>query len=273
MSILCRLLVHRAAAGPWNMAVDEVLAHQAGKQRCCFRLYAWVPATLSLGYFQRYADRRSHRPSATCPVVRRPSGGGAIVHDRETTYSLVVPRSDVLGRRPGNLYHEVHRAIAEALSNWGLTAALWQPEEPSTTESKQLEQPAACAGNSQRSGKSAPFLCFQRRSCGDLVVGSVKVAGSAQRRTAAAVLQHGSILLARSPAAPELPGAAELAGQAIDEESFAEAFLQALSRRLHFTWKVDELSHDEQARAAELVTSKYASDRWTIDRQRPGGNS
>ncbi len=88
----CRLLIDPPGAGAWNMAVDEMLLEWSAAQGgCCLRLYGWREATLSLGYFQEYADRAGHGPSRNCPVVRRLTGGGAIVHDAELTYSLVVP--------------------------------------------------------------------------------------------------------------------------------------------------------------------------------------
>lgn len=271
MHIDCRLLVHRAAAGPWNMAVDEALAERVGNEGgCCFRLYRWVPATLSLGYFQEYSDRKSHRPSAACPVVRRPSGGGAIVHDRELTYSLIVPRYHPLGHWSSHLYQQVHLAIADALAHWQLAAELWLPENPTGCKTQQIDALSGCAAGDPARDAAPPFLCFQRRSCGDLIVGPVKVAGSAQRRYAGAVLQHGSILLARSPAAPELPGAAEVAGRQIDEDTLAELLLDALAQRLGFAWHGSQLSETEQGRAGQLVAAKYAADAWTVDRRRAG---
>lgn len=69
----CRLLRHAPAPGAWNMAVDEVLLERAV---ACLRFYRWSEPTLSLGYFQAYADRREHPPSLPCAAVRRLTGGG-----------------------------------------------------------------------------------------------------------------------------------------------------------------------------------------------------
>ena len=81
------LLLDPPASGAWNMAVDEVLWRwSAAAGRCCWRFYRWEEPTLSLGYFQSYDDRARHAASQGCPVVRRPSGGGAIVHDKEKGY-------------------------------------------------------------------------------------------------------------------------------------------------------------------------------------------
>jgi len=273
MNISCRLLRHRASGGPWNMAVDEVLTERTALAgTSCFRIYTWVPPTLSLGYFQRYEDREHHRPSADCPVVRRPSGGGAIVHDREITYSFAVPRSCRLAGNVARLYEQVHLAVADALRCWQVQAELWRPDMPGRQYSaQQRDDEVGGCGAGWRADSRSAFLCFQRRACGDLVIGKVKVAGSAQRRSAGAVLQHGSILLARSAAAPELPGVCDVTGRAIDEEQFAEALLEAVARRLGLSWQPAELSAAEQARATQLVVEKYAHQRWTIQRRRTGG--
>ena len=88
----CRLLRDAAGEGAWNMAVDEALLESAATNNSMtLRLYAWSEPTLSLGYFQRYEDRRLHPESLACTCTRRSSGGGAILHDRELTYSLSVP--------------------------------------------------------------------------------------------------------------------------------------------------------------------------------------
>ncbi len=80
------LLLDPPAPGAWNMAVDEALLEDAAlERRCWLRFYRWQEPTLSLGYFQSYADRRQHPASSGCPAVRRTSGGGAILHDAEVT--------------------------------------------------------------------------------------------------------------------------------------------------------------------------------------------
>jgi lipoate-protein ligase A len=119
---------------------------------------------------------------------------------------------------------------------------------------------------------SSPFLCFQRRSPGDVLVGAVKVAGSAQRRSHSAVLQHGSLLLARSPAAPELPGLREITGQDFAVESVLEGLLECLSKRLKLNWIVEPLSQDERYGAAQLVAEKHGAEGWITQRGRTGQN-
>jgi lipoate-protein ligase A len=185
------LLVEPPSAGAWNMAVDEALLSMAAEEgQMALRFYQWCEPTLSLGYFQRQRDRAQHPSSLNCPLVRRASGGGAIVHDRELTYSLSLPATQPLAERADRLYVAVHTTLIELLGELGAVAQLSGPSEPPPTE---------------------PFLCFQRKSAADVVIqsprgGAVKIAGSAQRRRRGAILQHGSVLLRRSSRAPELPG-------------------------------------------------------------------
>lgn len=232
------------------MAVDELLLEwSAERGGCCWRFYGWEEPTLSLGYFQEYDDRRRHTSSRNCPVVRRLTGGGAIVHDAELTYSLVVPAGHPLAVRRNLLYETVHTSLIEVLADLGVTATLYLPPGP-------------------RKQKEQPFLCFRRRAPGDVLVNRAKVAGSAQRRRRGAMLQHGSVLLRRCPATPELVALEDLTGRSIAREELADAWLAGLGRRLALAWRPQPLSEHERSRAAALVESRYASTRWVEDRER-----
>ena len=105
MSEAWRLLLDPPAAGAWNMAVDEVLLNgtAAGISRPTLRFYQWMPPCLSLGYFQDFSVVNLDGCRALgVEVVRRPTGGRAILHDRELTYSVALPAS-VLGHDGGVL--------------------------------------------------------------------------------------------------------------------------------------------------------------------------
>ena len=246
----CRLLIDPPGAGAWNMAVDEVLmGWSAATGGCCLRFYGWREPTLSLGYFQVYGDRDRHAPSLGCPAVRRTSGGGAIVHDRELTYSIVVPCGHPLAVRRLALYRAVHTSLIEQLWELGVTASL-------------------CAEAGGPTPGRQPFLCFQRRAAGDVLVGPAKVAGSAQRRSPGAVLQHGSVLVGRSPAAPELPGLNELLETPVRETQLAEVWLAGLSRRLGLRCESGPLSEAERRQVGALAQSKYGAEAWTRNRRR-----
>jgi lipoate-protein ligase A len=244
----CRLLDDPPAPGPWNMAVDEALLEWSADQGCCWRFYRWDRPTLSLGYFQRYEDRIEHAPSLGCPAVRRLTGGGAIVHDAELTYSLVVPGSHPMAADRDLLYRIVHTSLITVLATFGLNATL-------------------CEGPARSDRKRQPLLCFRRRAPGDVLVGGIKVAGSAQRRRRWAVLQHGSLLLRRSAAAPELAALEDLAGRAIREDHLAEGWLRELSSRLGMKWRSISLPERQRQRAVTLAETRYASARWTESRR------
>ena len=102
-------------------------------------------------------------------------------------------------------------------------------------------------------------------------MGGVKVAGSAQRRCRGAVLQHGSLLLARSPAAPELDGLKELTGKALDAEEFIQAWLEELGSVLGVAWRREALAEGHRRRAAALLAEKYSAAAWTENRGRGSG--
>jgi lipoate-protein ligase A len=230
------------------MAVDEALLEDAAlERRCWLRFYRWQEPTLSLGYFQSYADRRQHLASSSCPAVRRSSGGGAILHDLEVTYSLAVPEGHPLAASRLRTYRVVHEALVETLARRGIRAGIFA----------ETDRPPAA---------KSPFLCFQRRSQGDVLVGGEKIAGSAQKRCRGAVLQHGSVLLARSPWAPELPGLKEVANQPIDAEEFVREWLGNLAVALAMSWERVDIFLPHRERATAIAESKYSAAGWTMNR-------
>ncbi len=241
------------ARGSWNMALDEALLHRAAAGASpVLRFYEWQEPTLSLGYFQRYADRACHLPSAGCAVVRRATGGGAILHDRELTYSCVLPPGHPLGGRATDLYHAIHKSIVAVLAEFGLTAGLVEC----------ARQSLATAGCGTRNQDTEPFLCFARRTPGDVLLDGWKIAGSAQRRHRGAVLQHGSILFERSPFAPELPGLHDLTSANLDRRDFATRLRNNLSVRPEFELTFSPVSADVTAEATAIEASKFAADHW-----------
>lgn len=181
-------------SGAENMAIDQALLEFAGREHCVIlRLYSWSRPTLSLGYFQKYDARLTHQPSRDLDIVRRSTGGGAIVHDHDWTYSVCVPDDRLrskLGAVP-ELYETIHESVISWLAGYGIRASRFREDGSCPTE--------GCS-----------FLCFERRSAGDVVAHDTKLLGSAQRRKHHALLQHGSLLLERSTYAPSLDGTKEL---------------------------------------------------------------
>ena len=251
------------------MGVDEAILLDAIENgNATLRFYQWSEPTLSLGYFQQYADREQHAASRGCAVVRRQTGGGAILHDRELTYSLTLPANYPLTRNKGKLYSTVHNEFIAALS---------AAESPSGSETA-----LRIRGDETPPQSSVePFLCFQRQSAGDVIlIGRTdklstnitpvpspqipwKVLGSAQRRHRGAILQHGSLLIDASPAAPELPGLQNLGRPFLPIKTLAEAVSRRLAAALDFRLIPAQLSAELQSKAADLTNNKYGSPAWT----------
>lgn len=258
------LLVDPPLPGAENMARDEALLDAVGRGDLppCLRFYAWSAPTLSLGYFQAFDEvRRQSESIASLPVVRRTTGGGAILHDLELTYALVVPIGHPWLRPNANhLYELAHRAIIGAIG---------PPVRMVGCEGS----PGACdqqgPASVSRTHRAGPFFCFDRRHSYDVVVpaehagdATRKLAGSAQRRTRTAVLQHGSLILDsrfpqqscatwRSLGGPGEFGAAVARLRSSFEQELGIATLER-------TWSARLLD------AATALVAKYAGAEWTL---------
>jgi lipoyl(octanoyl) transferase len=243
-----RLIIDPPARGTWNMAVDDALLQSAGEGVTTLRLYEWSEPTLSLGYFQSVAEREAHAASRNCPLVRRASGGGAIVHDHELTYCLAMPIAERFAAQANLLYDAVHSSLIESLKGFGVPA--------------HLQEPAATAA----APATPPFLCFQRRTRGDVLCGQAKIAGSAQRRQRGGLVQHGSILLSQSAAAPELPGIEQIAGISLAAGELATTLADQLAGKLGVQWAGSAFTDLEQSRANRCESDRFAAAEWTCRR-------
>ncbi len=171
-----RIVFDGAAAVAWNMACDAALLEAAQRDGTrTLRLYAWDAPTLSFGRHEP-ARRRYDRAAIEArglAAVRRPTGGRAVLHHHEVTYSVTAPTETFGSLR--DTYLEVHALIAAALRSLGAAVSLAPP------------RPAAGVGAG---------ACFASAAGGEVVAaGGRKLVGSAQVRQARAFLQHGSILL------------------------------------------------------------------------------
>lgn len=266
-----RLVVSGFADAATNMAVDEAIqtAHARGEVPPTLRLYGWRPAAVSIGYFQRMAaevDLDACRRLGY-GYVRRPTGGRAIFHHVELTYSVVI-REELL---PGSVL-ETYRTLAG-----GLVAAI-----------RRLGATAELAGGEPdpRLGGEASAACFDAPSAYELVVGGRKVVGSAQTRRHGAILQHGSVLLdldaerlftllrvdpeKRPEAIAHLrsraAGLRELLGREVSWDEAARALPEGFTEALGVAFVPGELTPAERRLAEELVATRYGTDAWNLRR-------
>ncbi len=242
--LLCRLVIDpEPGSGSWNMAVDEVLLEAALRQQhCTVRLYRWREATVSLGYFQEAAAARAAPELAALPMVRRLSGGGAILHHHELTYSCALPATHVLARRPQQVVERVHERIIAVLNRCGVAA--------------QMRGDAAC-----RTDES--LLCFSRTDPRDIVFRGHKILGSAQRRRRGAILQHGSLLLKQSEHAPSYPGVRDLTVNMRLDDHLAEQIAAEVGDALGSGTLPVTLTEQDRRRAAAFEQRRYQTLDWT----------
>lgn len=232
------------------MALDEALLLTTGSdQMPRFRFYYWSQPTISLGYFQDYNTFLATFPKFSgFPIVRRLTGGGAILHDREITYCLTLPAGHPLYKAgPIAAYTLVHQAIADCLAPLGLVLSL-RPKDPNYARVR-----------------DEPEFCFARPCPTDLVHPTGKLVGSAQRRLPTAFLQHGSIILEnRFPEQPTttLSGLLPAARSAAELERL---FAAELARKMEMTFVPRDLTAAECASTDKLI-SKYAGAAWTVHR-------
>jgi lipoate-protein ligase A len=255
-AIAGRLLFHRSGSAGWNMAVDQSILESVGRSAnsgneaaATLRFYTWQAPTLSLGYFQS-SDDSSPRFDKLARV-RRSTGGGAILHHHELTYSLSIATPPGEHGARSDLYRSVHDAVISELSQLSVTA---RPFRLSSCASKKVDK-------SKRS-LSEEFLCFQRRTDEDLIVSGYKVLGSAQRRSNRALLQHGSLLLRASEFASELPGIFDLTSRSLDSETLASRIGMAIGDLIGFTFSPGELTEQEKSQADQILSDRFESSSW-----------
>ncbi len=263
-----RLIITEAAPGSWNMAVDETIAllSARGATPPTLRFYRWNPPTVSLGRHQPVdeidLDEVRRRGWG---VVRRPTGGRAILHTDELTYSIAGPVDHPLLQGPVlDVYRRLSEGLLLGLQRLGLEAV--------------KAPPSARA-------RDVSAACFEVPSAYEISVQGKKIIGSAQRRASGFVLQHGSLPLfgdvtrlvevmtftdegARQAFRTHLAGRATTLEAALGRRvSFweaATAIVDGLNSALGLDFTEDDLTPEELAMAQEIEQSKYASPDWTM---------
>jgi lipoate-protein ligase A len=269
------ILEEEPRSGAANMAVDEALAESvaAGDSLPTLRFYRWQPAAVSLGRHQSVADvDESKVAEQGYDLVRRTTGGRAILHTDELTYSVAAPANEP--RMEGGVMD------AYLLMSNGLLAGL-----------DGLGLAAEKAAGDVRAGRDVSAACFEVPSAYEITAGGRKLMGSAQSRRKGYVLQHGSLPLigdiTRLVGLLTLPqGEADalrthLAERActlaqalhvsddsplLDFRRVAESMADGLADALNVTWQPGHLSAAENRRTAELLRTRYADPEWTRHR-------
>ena len=263
-----RLIIHPPADGAMNMAIDEAIAEQvrAGNAAATLRFYAWEPACLSLGYAQPVAEVDFERlQDRGWQAVRRLTGGRAILHTDEVTYSVAVPEDDP--RVVGGVL-ESYRRLSEGL----------------LTGLRLLGVDVRADRKASRSPSVKGPVCFEVPSDYEITYQGRKLLGSAQTRRGGVVLQHGALPLygdlsricdalvfedeaARERARERVLARAttleEALGQRIELEQVIKALAEGFSRALNLQMEVSQLTEQEWVIAEHLRAEKYATEEWT----------
>ena len=214
---------HLPRGGAYNMALDEVLL-QGSLELPLLRLYRWAPPAVSFGYFEHWRPVAAKFPAHEW--LRRWTGGGVVEHESDWTYSLLLPRTDLIASLPAReSYRLIHASLRRALHAVGLAdiTLLAETNDHATSDSR---------------------ACFASPVHHDLIWQGRKISGAAQRRTRRALLHQGSV---------------QAAG--LQKEATAKlnrTFPLVLAPKLQSRF----LSQVEDAAANDLADRKYATVKW-----------
>ncbi|WP_173427746.1 lipoate--protein ligase family protein [Aneurinibacillus tyrosinisolvens] len=256
-----------------NMAIDEAVLtiHSQGKTKPSVRFYTWEPATLSIGYFEKVNQDINMEKVREYGLgfVRRPTGGRAVLHDKELTYSVVV--SEKHPEMPAGVtdaYRIISLGLLEGFRSIGLQAEMANPKE------EKYAEPSSAA-------------CFDAPSAYELVVEGRKVAGSAQTRQKGVILQHGAILLdmdvdmlfdviqhpnervkerLKKSFLDKAVAINQVRATPLSLDEARKAFRDGFAKGLNVELVDDGLTPEEKELANELVRERYGSDEWNFKR-------
>lgn len=264
-----RLMITPPMSGAENMSLDEALLKTIANENSIpiLRLYDWNPPCLSLGYAQSYSDINEARLNDLgWDVVRRPTGGRAVLHIGELTYSVIAPANEP--RVKGSIiesYRRLSQALLSALNQLSLNARA----------EKEYNLP-------MRPNKMAP-VCFEVPSNYEITVQGKKIIGSAQARKYGGVLQHGSLPLhgdltriievlnffnelSRDRAKERLQAHAttveSVLRKIIPWNVAAKAFIEGFQNTLNINFIKSDPSHSELEQANQLQKDKYGHNDW-----------
>jgi len=265
-----RLIISSPSSGSWNMAVDEAILEEVVSRDAptTLRLYSWHPYCLSIGHAQSISEvNTGFLIEKGWGVVRRPTGGRAILHADELTYSINAPINDP--HIQGGViesYQHLSQCLLHALDSIGIKT----DSKPKVEEEKHL---------------SKNPVCFQYPSDYEITFQGKKLIGSAQARKINGLLQHGAIplfgdisriistlnfkndekkLKAKSSLLTRATTLQAVMGYMISWKVMADAILHAFEETLNIHFIYSTLSPNELSRAKILQKEKYANRAWTF---------
>ena len=235
-----RLIIHGPQDPFFNMACDEALGLCAAKP--VLRFYQWEPPAVSLGYFQKPEELNPFlKELDNPPLVRRITGGGAIYHYKELTYSIIsLPGILPLPTSVADSYKFLHKPFIQVLNDLGVPAQ----------------------DNLENECRKVP-VCFDSITPFDVTVGEKKILGSAQRRHKNYFLQHGSLPLEPNPFSQRATSIQEELGRTAEPDELILLLKQAVSSHIGIEFEQDNLTEEEQKIISELLETIYIDVRIT----------
>lgn len=280
-----RLITTFDLSGAENMALDEALLESVINGGApVVRFYTWQPATLSLGVNQPTGEiDRYACEELGFGLVRRITGGRAVLHQHELTYSVIAPEADP--RVSGGViesYRKISAPLVAGLQALGATVELTAPNRAAF---RAMSEARRYQNLSELEQSNHGAVCFDTASAYEISTGGRKLVGSAQARRGGALLQHGSILLdidwqawvavfayasevGRQRALQKLPtrmtSLREELGRDASVAQVRAALLKSFQQVLEIGLEESRLTQVEQAAAQRLTAEKYGSDTWTL---------
>lgn len=257
-----------------NMAIDEMLLtwHSKGIIPPTIRFYGWSKPSLSVGHFQNVKDTidllgvKKHQ----CDLVRRLTGGSAVLHDDELTYSIIVDESHPnIPQSVDQAYYILSQGLLEGYRLLGIDARFAELEKSR--------------------GKKRSAVCFEQAAIYEMLASGKKISGNAQTRKDGVLLQHGSIPMSmdttmlfdlfsfpservrerqRSNFSYKATSINEVTGKSHTYDMLESVFLRGFEKSLHITTKRLELTSEQLEYVDYLVKTKYGRDTWNISKKR-----
>lgn len=237
----------------WNMAVDEALLRLHNEGLPVLRFYTWSPPALSLGYFQRSDGIRFDKLKLLGIIpVRRITGGRAVLHFGDLTYSVITSANGEMPSGVYGSYRYICQGLLSAFARMGINAALG-------------------SGRPERHG---PNACFALSTAADIVFEGKKFVGSAQKRIGSCLLQHGSILIRpqtnilgqifedqegiKEALGAKMTCLEDILARPVDCQEVADAIAEGFKKTVSIALLPDSLTPEEMITAQGLV-QKYES--------------